>query len=311
MKKRVTVALVQESPCHNDLSATMEKTLAFIDDAAGRGANLIAFGETWLTGYPGWIDHYPHAASWGNETMKEVYALMHANSIRVPGPETRQIGDYARRHGVTICIGANETVDSGRGNGTIYNAILLFDENGILVNHHRKLVPTFNEKLLYGPGDGAGLKTVETGCGRIGALVCWEHWMPPARQALHECGEQIHIALWPTVHDVHQLASRHYAFEGRCFVVAVGQIMESSDVPRSLQMPRNLSEPHTRILNGGSCVIGPNGVYLLEPQLGSRGTLLCTIEDLDATLRERLTLDIAGHYSRPDVFSFSWKKERA
>ena len=140
-------------------------------------------------------------------------------------------------------MGVSERVDSGPGNGTLYNSLLTFDADGRLVNHHRKLVPTFTERLVWGQGGAEGLRSVDTAIGRIGGLVCWEHWMPLARQTLHVSGEWIHVAVWPTVHDMHQVASRHYAFEGRCFVLAAGQLMATSELPDDLEVAPSRRTP--------------------------------------------------------------------
>ena len=155
-----------------------------------------------------------------------------------PGPVTEALGAAARDAGVVLVIGVTERIDSGPSHGTLYNAALTFDADGRLANHHRKLVPTYTERMVWGLGDADGLTAVETKVGRVGALVCWEHWMPLARQAMHDSGEDIHVALWPTAHEMLQVASRHYAFEGRCFVLAAGSLMRASALPPELEPHR-------------------------------------------------------------------------
>ena len=182
------IALVQASPVFNNLPKSVEKAVSLINEAAKTGARLVAFGESWLAGYPAWLDHCPKAALWNYEPTKRVFASMRRNSLIVGGRETEILSQAARENQVAIVIGANEKVKSGAGSGTLYNALLTFDETGKLANHHRKLVPTYTERLVHGQGDGDGLKAVETAAGRVGALVCWEHWMPLARQAMHERG---------------------------------------------------------------------------------------------------------------------------
>jgi predicted amidohydrolase len=182
----------------------------------------------------------------------------------------------------------------------------MLDNNGELIMHHRKLMPTYTERMVYGQGAGDDLGSADTAFGKIGGLICWEHWMPLARQAMHNSGEVIHIAVWPTVHEMHQIASRHYAFEGRCYVVAVGQIMLADDIPEGLKLPENLAgKDGMMVMNGGSCVIGPDGKYLLEPQFDQVGILYIDIEDLDRVIGERMNLDSSGHYQRADVFEFN------
>ena len=153
----------------------------------------------------------------------------------------RIAGDRARDEAVVVC-GVSERVGAGPGRGTLYNTLLTIGPDGELLNHHRKLVPTYTERMVWGNGDADGVRAVDTPSGRAGGLVCWEHWMPLARQALHDSGEDIHAALWPTVHDRHQLASRHYAFEGRCFVLAAGQLIQGSTLPKDLRAPSGQGE---------------------------------------------------------------------
>jgi predicted amidohydrolase len=286
----------------------MKKLEKIVAQAAAKGVRLLVFGETWLSGYPAWLDCCSEAAIWNNPVVKRIYANMLLNSITVSGPETKRIGALARKHGMIIVLGINERTASGPGNGTIYNSLLIIGSDGRLWLHHRKLMPTFGERLVYGLGDGRGLHAVDTEWGRLSALICWEHWMPLTRQALHDSGEMIHIALWPSVHDVHQLASRHYAFEGRCYVVAVGQILKAAELPAELKLPAAMSKgSQPLIMNGGSAIIGPDGQYCLEPQWDKDELILFTIKDLQRVLEERMTLDTSGHYSCPDIFNFSIK----
>jgi nitrilase len=191
--------------------------------------------------------------------------------------------------------------------GTLFNALLTYGPDGQLLNHHRKLVPTYTERMVWGPGDGHGLRAVDTPAGRVGGLVCWEHWMPLARQALHVSGEDIHVAAWPTAHERLQLASRHYAFEGRCFVLAAGSLMRASQLPQELERdPVRAPADNALVMRGGSAIIGPDGNYIVSPVYDEPAIVTATLETsaLDA---ERMTLDVAGHYSRPDVFDFGVK----
>ena len=296
------VAVVQAAPVPLDLRASLSKLEALLREAAGRGAELVAFGETWLSGYPVWLDYCGDAALWNHEPTKRLFARMRASSVVVPSATTEAIGNTARELGVVVVIGVNERVERGAGHGTLYNALLTFDADGRLVRHHRKLVPTYTERLVWGPGDGAGLVSADTKAGRVGGLICWEHWMPLARQALHDSGERIHVAVWPTVHEMHQIASRHYAFEGRCFVLAAGSVLRARDLPAELQRPEGLTD-EALLLRGGSAVIGPDGMYVAGPIFDEETILVADI-DPEAVDREVMTLDVTGHYARPDVFTF-------
>ncbi len=309
MRDQINIAIVQEGPVFDNLPLSLQKLESMVHEAVSNAAELIVFGECWLCGYPAWLDHCPNMALWDHKPTKHVFARMIKNSITVPGKATKFISDLAKTNKVVIGIGVNETVPEGPGNGTLYNSFLLFDSTGKLVIHHRKLMPTFTEKLLYGQGDARGLHSANTTLGKISGLICWEHFMPLSRQVLHNDGELIHLALWPQVHEMLQVASRHYAFEGRCFVIAAGQMMKASDFPDELELPDHLkNNPDKWILNGGSCVILPNGFFDLEPQFEKEGIIYHTIKDLDQILGERMTLDTTGHYQRHDIFSLTVKK---
>ncbi len=295
---RVAIAQAEVQPT---LDAGLAATVRLIGEARTAGAGLVVFPETWLPGYPAWLDVCRDVAIWDHEPVKRVFRRMAEESVVLPGPVTETLGAAARDAGVVLVIGVTERIDSGPSHGTLYNTALTFDADGRLVNHHRKLVPTYTERMVWGLGDADGLTAVETKVGRVGALVCWEHWMPLARQAMHDSGEDIHVALWPTVHEMLQVASRHYAFEGRCFVLAAGSLMRASALPPEL-------EPHAGkvrssgdwVLRGGSAIIGPDGRYIVEPCF-DRPELIVSDIDLGRVREERMTLDVSGHYHRPDL----------
>lgn len=310
MSRVVKVAIGQFSSVHLNLAASLKKLGEIMEDASSKGIKLLVVGETWLSGYPSWLDYCTNISQWDAPEMKEAYLQFYHSSISVKSKEFAWICKRAKDLKITICLGINEKVESGPGNGTVYNSFVIIDHIGSLLNHHRKLMPTYTEKMLYGIGDGHGLKAVETEIGRVGASICWEHWMPLTRQALHDSGEHFHVALWPKVHEMHEVASRHYAFEGRCFVLAAGQILKAVDFPKSLELPANLkSNPDQLTLNGGSCIIGPNGKFLIEPVF-DREELIIADCNLDDAIKERMTLDTSGHYQRSDIFNFDVDRKR-
>ena len=309
----IRVAIAQD-----EVAADLERGLALTEsraaEAARAGAALVVFPETWLPGYPIWLDVCRDAGLWDHPPVKAVFRRMAEQSVVVGGASGDALAAIARRHCVGMVVGVVERVERGPGRGTLFNTLLTYGPDGSLLNHHRKLVPTYTERLVWGPGDGDGLRAVDVPVGdghvRVGGLVCWEHWMPLARQALHESGEDIHVAAWPTVKDMLQVASRHYAFEGRCYVLAAGSLMRAAGLPSELEAhPAIVGSPDLFVIRGGSAIIGPNGCYVVDPVFESPALL---VADLDPSLtrEESMSLDVAGHYSRPDVFDFAVRASR-
>ncbi len=303
------LALIQDPPVFLNLSESTRLACRLLEAAAG--ADLVVFPETWLPGYPVWLDDAPAAALWDHPPAKTLFRALRDNSPRVDGPEIDALRAAAERTGSDVVIGIHE-----KDGNTLYNSMLFITRSGRDLAVHRKLVPTFTERLLWGRGDGSGLVTVDTPHGRLGGLVCWEHWMPLARAALHARRETVHVAQWPWVKEMHQVASRHYAFEGRCFVAASGSLLTRGDVLAGLEslgsdyaaagevleaMP---GDDARVLLDAGSAVIGPDGAYVTEPSYGSAETVWAEL-DIGRIEEELMTLDTDGHYSRPDVFTLT------
>ena len=306
MSRRVTAAVVQaEQP--GSLEAGLEMARELCSRATKDGATLVAFPETWLPGYPTWLDYCSDAGLWDHEPVKEVYARLAENSVVVAGESGAVLSSIAEDLGITLVMGASERVEAGPGRGTLYNALLTYGPDGALLNHHRKLTPTYTEKLVFGGSGTEGLRAVDTPAGRVGGLVCWEHWNPLCRQALHESGEDVHVAVWSAVvgiNDMHQHASRCYAFEARCHVLAAGQLQKADSLPPELQpSPAKVSGPDQWLLRGGSAIIAPDGGYLAGPLYEEPGILVAEL-DYGRNRREKMTLDVAGHYHRPELFDF-------
>ncbi len=305
------IAIIQTEPVFNDLSKTIEKGVQHIHEAAQNGAQLIVFAEGWFAGYPAWIDHCAHVGRWDHPDIKAVWATMFQNSLELNSPEMTRLQEAAIQTKTNLLFGANERITKGIGNNTIYNAAFLIDLKGDIQIHHRKTMPTYNEKLVHGLGDGHGLKSVDLGFGKIGTLICWEHWMPLTRQTMHDENEDIHVALWPAILDRHLLASRHYAVEGRCYVIAAGQILRKSSIPGNLELPKEIIESNSEfILNGGSCIFAPDGSYLLEPVSDVETILYYDLPNVSNLIQERMNLAVSGHYQRPDIFELKVNKKR-
>lgn len=304
MTPTVRVAIVQDEIAPT-LALGLDTTASRTAEAAQGGAALVAFPETWLPGYPAWLDHCRDVALWDHEPVKRLFARMAEDAVVVDGDSGRQLAEIAGANRVTLVVGVTERVAQGAGRGTLYNTLLTYGPDGALLNRHRKLMPTYTERMVWGTGDTSGLHAVDTPVGRVGGLVCWEHWMPLARQALHESGEDIHVAVWPNVHEMLQVASRHYAFEGRCFVLAAGSLLRMNALPAELELaPDRVGTEWA--LRGGSAIIAPNGAYLAGPVYDAPAVLTADL-DLGAISRESMALDVTGHYGR-SFFDFELRK---
>ncbi len=303
----VKVAIIQHPPVFLNLDQSIAKAGVLVEQAADQGARLVAFPETWLPGYPVWLDESPKAAIWNHPPAQALYQILADNAIVIPGPHLDQLLAIAHRTGVYVVMGAHE-----RRGGTLYNTTLYIGTDGDSYQLHRKLMPTYTERLIWGQGDGSTLSVLDTEYGVLGGLICWEHWMPLARAAMHAKRETIHIAQWPSVKELHQIASRHYAFEGQCFVLAAGCVLSRGDVLAgfsSLGLESEAREllhalpgdEHTLLQRGGSAVIAPNADYLAGPVFDEACILYADL-DLDRITRGHLALDTNGHYARPDIF---------
>ncbi len=300
--RQFRVAVAQVAPAFLDLEGSLDRAEQAVAEASSAGASMVVFAEAWLPGYPLWVDA---GVPWEDRTSKRCYGRLQRNAVEVPGPAITRLGRIAREHGMFIVMGANER-DTRFSRGTLYNSILYIDAGGELLGVHRKLVPTHSERVIWGGGDGSTLHVIDTPLGRIGGLVCWEHWMPLARFAMHAKGEQVHVALWPDTPDIHHVASRSYAFEGRCYVIVAASYLPLSAVTRDVEAYDTLAAMAERaggetLLDGGSAIIGPDGHWVVEPVRGHETVMVAEI-DLDRIAEEQQALDTAGHYNRPDVF---------
>jgi nitrilase len=300
----IEVAVVQ-AEVGPTLEEGLSQTRALTEEAAAQGARLVVFPETWLPGYPAWLDVCRDVNLWDHAPTKAAFARYRTQSVDVAGEGGQALSAIAREAGVTLVVGVSERIAAGPGYGTLYNTLLTYGPDGTLLNHHRKLMPTYTERLVWGHGDTTGLRAVDTPSGRVGGLVCWEHWMPLSRQALHDSGEDVHVAVWPTVQERHQIASRHYAFEGRCFVLAAGSLMRASALPPELERDAvRAGDDSQLVLGGGSAIINPRGEYVAGPVFGSPAILRASLDSAQLD-EERMTLDVAGHYARRDAFTFA------
>jgi nitrilase len=296
MREPVTVACAQLEPVIFDRDATIEKLAAAAAEIAARGARLAVFPEAFVPAYPSstWAKAL---AGWAEEGAKEAFALLARESVEIPGPAERRLGEIAREHELWLVTGVTER-DPARP-GTLYNTLLYHGPDGELALKHRKLVPTNHERLVWGPGDGGGLETVETPLGRIGGLICWENYMPLARFALYESGVELYIASTADDSEGWQSTLVHIARESRAFVIAPSHYQRASSYPDDFPL-RRLLDGLDVIGRGGSAILDPDGSYLAGPLWDEEGILYAEL-DPKRLAEERQRFDPVGHYHRPDV----------
>jgi nitrilase len=307
-RSTLTVAAAQLGGRWLDVGARMKRLAEAAHVAASAGAHVLAFPETYLSGYPFWLTR-THGANFEDAAQRECYAYYLDSAIEVGGPEQRELEALATDLGLTLYVGVTER---GRGvaSGSTYCTLLAITPGDGLVGHHRKLVPTYDERLVWAPGDGAGLRTHVVGAARVGGLNCWENWMPQARHALYADGEQVHFSTWPGASSINADITRFTAQEGRVFAISASGILTVDDVPDDFPLHDELHANSAAMpFDGGSGVAAPDGTWLVEPVSGEEGLIVADL-DLRLVAQARLTFDPTGHYSRPDVFGVTVDRTR-
>ncbi len=292
------IAAVQACPVYMDLEGTIQKACSLIAEAGKGGASLALFPEAFVPGYPLWVWFIP---SGHTHPLREAYSELHANSITIPGRSTDRLCKAARAAGVAVAIGVNERNSEASGS-TLYNTLLYIGPDGTILGRHRKLVPTAGERLVWGMGDGSDLDVYQLPFGNVGGLICWENYMPLARHALSATGIQIHLA--PTWDRGEPWIStmRHIAKESRSFVIGCSSAMRKEDIPDRLSFKeRYLGEVEGWINPGDSVIVDPDGKIVAGPAQKEETILYADVQP-DQLVGPRWQLDVAGHYSRPDVF---------
>lgn len=290
----IRASVVQDAPCAFDLAQSVAKAITLIGDAAADGAQLVVFPEAFLSGYPKGIDFGARVGMRlleGRDTFRRYYE----SAVDVPGPVTDALGAAARQHRVHLVMGAIE-----REGGTLYCTILFFAPDGALLGKHRKVMPTAMERIIWGFGDGSTLPVLDTSIGRIGAVICWENYMPLLRMAMYAQGVQLYCA--PTVDDRETWlpTMRHIALEGRCFVLSAVQFARRRDYPPQYDAIQG-DDPDAVLIRGGSCIISPLGEVLAGPCFNESAILTAEL-DMGAIARGKFDFDVVGHYARPDIF---------
>ena len=302
------IALAQMAPVWLNREATLEKIEGQVEQAAAAGAELVAFGEALLPGYPFWPD-LTDGARFESEVQKELFAHYAGNAVDLEHGGLDALCRLAGKLEIAVYLGVIER-SATRGSFSLYATLAYLSPDGRIASSHRKLMPTYEERLVWSPGDGHGLRVHRLGDFRVGGLNCWENWMPLPRAALYGQGENLHVAVWPGNRRNTEDITRFIARESRSYVVSVSGLMHRdwipADVPRS-GLIRDAADGW--MADGGSCVAGPDGNWLLEPQVGEEGLWFVDVS-IDAVARERQNFDPAGHYSRPDVTRLEVNRQR-
>jgi nitrilase len=291
------VGAVQAGSLIFDTAATLDKLERLVAEGAAQGAELLVFPEAFVGGYP--KGHgFGAVVGMRSDEGRDWFRRYHESAIDLPSAESDRIAAAAREHGVNLVVGIIE-----RDGGTLYCTIVFYNPDGSFLGKHRKLMPTAAERLIWGFGDGSTMPVIDTSVGRIGAAICWENYLPLYRTALYGKG----IELWcaPTVDDRERWAitMRHIAVEGRCFVISAGQYTVRSDYPDDYETGFG-NDPETVLIRGGSCIVGPDGEFLMAPHRDGETILIAEI-DLGDITKGKFDLDVVGHYARPDVFQLN------
>jgi nitrilase len=300
------IAIVQTPPVLLDREKTIEKAVALVAEVAAEGAELVIFPETFIPGYPVWMWRLRPGADMS--LTNELYGRLFDNAVNLEGDDLAPLQNAAKEYSVTVVCGMNER-EGAVSRGTLFNTVVVIDADGEIVNRHRKLMPTNPERMVHGFGDASGLRVIETPAGRIGTLLCWENYMPLARYALYAQGVEIYIAPTYDSGDAWIGTMQHIAREGRCWVVGSGFVMRASDIPDDFPEKDELyPDPDAWINPGDSLVVGPDGKTTAGPLRQEVGVVYADV-DLSAVGVARRSLDVAGHYSRPDIFELRVNRE--
>jgi nitrilase len=295
----LTVGLAQIAPVWLDRRATLAKVNSYVEQAAGQSCGLVAFGEALVPGYPFWLER-TDGARFNSALQKTIFAEYADQAVQPEAGHLDQIRATAARYHIAVYLGCVERA-ADRGGHSLYCSLVFIDPQGEIGSIHRKLMPTYEERLVWAAGDGHGLRTHRLGPFHAGGLNCWENWMPLARAALYAQGEDLHVAVWPGgIHNTRDV-TRFIALESRSYIASVSGLMRREDIGGSSAWREMVAAASPEFLaNGGSCVAAPDGEWLVAP-CGPEEKLIVATMDYRRVLEERQNFDPSGHYSRPDV----------
>jgi nitrilase len=304
----LTVGLAQIAPVWLDRAGTLSKILDQVRAAGKAECHLVVFGEGLLPGYPFWIER-TNGAIFNSPMQKEIHAHYMDQAVQIEAGHLDPLCRAAREHEITILLGCIER-PADRGGHSLYASLVYIDSDGLIQSVHRKLMPTYEERLTWSPGDGHGLRVHKLGAFTIGGLNCWENWMPLARAALYGQGDDLHVAIWPGSDDLTRDITRFIAMESRSYVLSVSGLMRASDFPKNTpHLSSIVAKGENFLANGGSCIAGPDGNWIVEPLVEEEKLIVATIDHRHVR-EERQNFDPSGHYSRPDVLQLRINRQR-
>ena len=299
MNKIVKVAAAQIAPVFLRKEETVKKACTAIIEAGKKGAKLIVFPEAFISGYPDWVWLIPNSKK---DDLNELYLELVENAVSIPDNTTNDLCKAAETAGINVAIGIHE-INAETSNSSLYNSILFIDDQGVILGKHRKLIPTGGERLIWAQGGGSTLRSYDTSAGRLAGLICWENFMPLARNAIYESGAQILASpTWDKSNNWLQ-SMQHIAREGGLFVISACMPLRIDDIPNKYEYKKLYPDGREWINVGNSCIIGPDGQFKAGPLEAEEDILYADIE-LKDIIRAKRMFDVVGHYSRPDVFSF-------
>ena len=296
---RRVVGLAQIAPVWLNRNATLDKVVEWTGKAAAAGCSLVVFGEALIPGYPFWVER-TDGARFESDLQKSLYSHYLSQGVDIDGGDLEPLCGISRNKGIAVYVGVMERARDRSGH-SLYCTMVFIDSEGRIGSAHRKLMPTHEERLVWAIGDGNGLRTHPLGSFTVGGLNCWENWLPLARSALYAQGEDLHVAIWPGSRQNTEDITRFIARESRSYVISVSGLMRASDIGSELPQFETLSAAADPVMaNGGSCLADPCGDWILEPEVDCESLRVATL-DHELVQKERQSLDVAGHYSRPDV----------
>ena len=295
-------AVVQDSPVFLDKTATIEKACELIREVSHENAKLAVFPEAFVSGYPDWVWVLPPAQK---KLINHLYSQLLENAISIPDQSTDKLCEAAKQAGIYVAIGVNER-NSEASNASLYNTILYINSEGQIIGKHRKLIPTGGERLMWASGAGDTLVSFDTPLGKLGGLLCWENFMPLARNAMYNAGVQIYVAPTWDSSESWQIAMRHIAREGGMYVLSCAPCMKASDIPDHYEFKKHYPTEREWINKGNSCIVDPSGKIIAGPLEAQQDILYADI-NLSLISSQKWLFDVAGHYARPDVFEYRIK----